>query len=205
MNIKDIKLPAKFRLLDNKNWWRGYKKGTIKTMTHFMDAQQTELSDGSFLVHQSAIDNGWVALVSEGQEKKENNEMKVLTTVGLLRHIADNIEKNGEWVNDLEFHHSGGWHKTRYDHLSVITNHISKKTVYRIKPQVTYKIGERFVLNNSGDVYILSQTTGNCVALISLRDGIRWEDPIEVESPVAISEHEFQKISDRGDFSKVEQ
>jgi hypothetical protein len=70
----------------------------------------------------------------------------------------------------------------------------------------TYKTGQVFEYHDNITKYLLSQVEGNCIALISLRDGNRFIEPIRVEKSDKITEVEFNRIccNKRHLFAEVE-
>jgi len=63
----------------------------------------------------------------------------------------------------------------------------------------THCRGDRFE-DNEGYERILAQTGDNLIALISLSDGNRWEEPVKVVSPSKITNDEMNKITDEKDW-----
>ena len=86
--------------------------------------------------------------------------------------------------------------KTRFPEL---VDDIMKEIKNDKKP--TYKIGQRFVENDSNDEYILAQVDTLEVCLISLRVGNRYTKSIKVSEPYNITEEEFKQISGFGKFT----
>lgn len=64
------------------------------------------------------------------------------------------------------------------------------------------KIGDRYV--NSDEEYILAQTGSHEVCLVNLASGNRWEDPVKVVDPFAITEDEWTLICVGDEFVLVE-
>jgi hypothetical protein len=76
-----------------------------------------------------------------------------------------------------------------------------------IEPPVTYSVGDRFDTTADGEerTYILVSTGIDEVILSSLSTGNRWTSkPIKIERCNVITVDEFEKISEYGDFTKVE-
>lgn len=132
-------------------------------------------------------------------------ENKPLTTVELLHHIADNIEKNDGWVNDLEFLGCfGEWMESENSFDGMMIAIIDNDLQYRIKQEVTYSVGDRFIADNSGDEYILAQPEERMLCLICLNDGCRWKDAVKVKNAVKVTESEFEVICGCCTFTKLE-
>lgn len=58
----------------------------------------------------------------------------------------------------------------------------------------TYSVGQKFQQFQSG-AYILAQVDTRKVCLISLENGNRYDDPVEVNDPSRITPFEFDKIT----------
>ena len=86
--------------------------------------------------------------------------------------------------------------KTRFPEL---VDDIMKEIENEKKP--TYKIGQRFVENDSNDEYILAQVDYFKVCLIALNNGNRYVEPVEVNKPYNITEKEFKKITSGDKFT----
>jgi len=59
---------------------------------------------------------------------------------------------------------------------------------------VKIKVGQRYILDNNEEEFILAQVESSKVSLISLTHGNRWNDPIEVKNIYDISPEEFKEI-----------
>ena len=79
----------------------------------------------------------------------------------------------------------------------------AKGVLSEIFPEVfkegkSFKIGDIFSIDSEIDIedfYMLSQTGPSKVALINLREGNRYEDPIEVEDVTHITSEELKQIT----------
>lgn len=71
----------------------------------------------------------------------------------------------------------------------------------------TYKVGDRFIFNATGDEYILANVGLNCYSLINLRTGGFRNNSIHVVDRNAITESEFAQLTgymkDLHKFKKV--
>jgi len=65
--------------------------------------------------------------------------------------------------------------------------------VVEVKEEKFYSIGDRFMRNN--EEVILTQVQPNRICLISLSDGNRIKDPIEVKLPLKITQSELDQIA----------
>lgn len=86
---------------------------------------------------------------------------------------------------------------------------------YRVKPEVTYEIGSRWINRTHGygcgEIYILAQTSADTVSLIDLKSGNRYsDDGLIIESKYqqgvgarVITEQEFQVLSAGEKWEKV--
>jgi hypothetical protein len=76
------------------------------------------------------------------------------------------------------------------------------------KLEVTYSIGDRFVMSQRGSSYegqkfiIVESDDGKGVKLASLRDGERWAYKQDVKDTRRITSDEFNKIGDNKDFTR---
>lgn len=66
------------------------------------------------------------------------------------------------------------------------------------------KIGDRYVNGEEGLEYILAAPTYDEVCLINLTSGDRWDDPVKVVDPFAITEDEWCQICAGDEFVLVE-
>ena len=65
-----------------------------------------------------------------------------------------------------------------------------------------YSIGDTFSIKSlSYNYYILSMLEYSKVGLINLSTGNRWDTPVEVSDPFAITEDEFIRIVSNNEFS----
>ena len=65
-----------------------------------------------------------------------------------------------------------------------------------------YKIGDIFYIGSlCRNYYILAMFEYSKVSLINLSTGNRWDTPVEVNDPFAITEDEFIRISSNNEFS----
>jgi len=73
------------------------------------------------------------------------------------------------------------------------------------KEERTYIFGQRFLLDNETE-YILAQVDFDKVVLISLKDGNRYTDVLDVEDSLMITEEEFKIIcgNSYGQFKLIE-
>jgi len=137
-----------------------------------------------------------------------SNTNKILTTPELLRHIAENIEKNGEWV--VEQGLLMGWYHLGFKSEGGITDIIECSIAginYRVassEPKVTYCMGDRFVDKETSKEYILAQGNPNELCLIAVYGGNRWKNPVQVKNPDCVTEEEFAIICGGGIFTKLE-
>lgn len=61
-----------------------------------------------------------------------------------------------------------------------------------------YKVGQRYRYigdEHSKQDLILAQVDFHKIALITLRSGNRWSDPVEVQSPLMITRSEWRRIT----------
>ena len=73
---------------------------------------------------------------------------------------------------------------------------------YRVKPKVVHKFGNRY--QSKGEDYILACVDDKRGALISLKNGNRWTNPISVNFADNISEDEWDKITEGKPFQLLE-
>lgn len=66
-----------------------------------------------------------------------------------------------------------------------------------------YMIGQTFKRGSNKEEYMLAQVAFSKCAMVSLRDGNRWEEGVEVDDVFAITEEEFNKICDGDKFELV--
>ena len=96
--------------------------------------------------------------------------------------------------------------ETMFDYVFLTANNVCALKEYgylKEKEDAFYSIGDRFVCDK-GNEHILSQINWNSIALISLENGNRWEDPVEVQNILKITRSEFAKITVNGDFKKID-
>lgn len=59
---------------------------------------------------------------------------------------------------------------------------------------IKYEFGQLFLEKEDNEIYILAEVDACRAALISLRDGQRWDDPVDVHWVLAIDEDIFDKL-----------
>ena len=74
---------------------------------------------------------------------------------------------------------------------------------YRIKPEKTYRIGQRFELGAGQEVYLLCSINFNTVSLNNLEKGTQWVPPTNVGNKLHITEKEMLKITANHKFKLV--
>lgn len=72
-----------------------------------------------------------------------------------------------------------------------------------VKEEITYTRGQRFRLISDGDEYLLARVGGNLAALIGLKSGNLWKDPVTVSNTSSITEEEFKKIIGEWKFELI--
>lgn len=64
------------------------------------------------------------------------------------------------------------------------------------------KVGDRYRCLD-GDEHILALSAPNRICLISLHNGNRWSDAVEVKDPFKLTEEDFKKVSNDSAFTKI--
>ena len=78
------------------------------------------------------------------------------------------------------------------------------KCGHRIKKQeVTYKVGQKFMINQNH--YILCQVDTFLVCLISLNNGNRYVNPLSIKNTDHISKSEMKRIAGNDSFKLIEE
>jgi len=84
---------------------------------------------------------------------------------------------------------------------------MTKVTINKPKNNTTHKIGNMYLEKTKEEVYILCSGTTNGMSMISLQDGFRFGEPYPVVDIHAITQEEFdiitEQINDTDDFILV--
>ena len=67
------------------------------------------------------------------------------------------------------------------------------KSAVTVVEEVTYKVGQMFKIGD--DLAILAQTSRLLCALIMLKDGNRYSEPIKVDNSIQITQEELNRMS----------
>jgi hypothetical protein len=81
-----------------------------------------------------------------------------------------------------------------------IKGYVPDEVLNPVQP-VTYTRGQKFV--HCGETYILASCDADTMALISVRDGNRWTDAVDVNLCSRVSAAEFQLITENTQFQEV--
>jgi len=116
------------------------------------------------------------------KEINESNNCQMKWLAKFVKEVATNIIKS-EYDSFLR-----NWAKEHDE----VRNWLESHGFLEIEKEKTYHVGQKFIMDRQK--YILAQCHGGQVALISLLDGNRWQDPISVTDVNYISEEEFLEM-----------
>lgn len=113
---------------------------------------------------------------------------------GSVRYLGhtltpDQASSLADWLGELLSTEAVAGFDVRIDRVSIGCQAINYTTLLAFAQEynsrewetTTYRAGQMFRKESDGEVYVLAQTSHNHVALISLRSGNRWNEPVPVE------------------------
>ena len=102
--------------------------------------------------------------------------------------------------------YSGGIKRSKNERISARIEEL-KQSIKDLESELseeerTYKVGDRFFI--SGGTYILAQISAVKLILISLYNGNRWSEPVNVEDVDRVTESELKAICNGDNFKLIE-
>lgn len=111
-----------------------------------------------------------------------------------------------QWIEDpesYEVYYRCGDYWVLIEELPCWNPELSYKLIKKCDSKVR-SVGQLYMTENYETKFILAQITFKTVALISIKNGNRWVDPVEVVNPDNISEEEWDQITNYVVFVHIE-
>ena len=113
-------------------------------------------------------------------------------------HVHADVIKYWADGHDIETLSSCAWASEWVPCPNPLWNENSK---YRVKAKITHKIGNRYIEENTGSVYLLASVGPLQLALICINTGAHWAASVKVETYTDVTEKEFKRITGNSAFT----
>lgn len=175
-----------------------------------------------FKVGDRFMANGLVWVITERVQlpncwmAKPEDEMDTAYPLAFYEHQMERIKMTGNvkkphkhadiikaWADGaiIQFYSTllGGWMDVQ-DNAPLWDEDIE----YRVKPKIVHRTGNRYCRNGVEFILAYFEWGGPKASLISLLDGNRWNEPVEIKDTEFLSEDEWNKITSEKEFQLIE-